>query len=517
MVTQERQRTPDHWTCWFAGGENCSKDLRSIGFWTCRPSDPMRPVQPVTTWSLPLIAANSLPEKELETFFKHFNWIPSGSRVDDELIFSDFLFCIVSFFHPTTARDRSLQDKTEYIKFLMALLFQSLTKRLMDIHPLGTNIANNIVIKIAKIDTERHFFRIYDPTYHRCVNAMYHFCALDDVSQEAIASVLQLLRLDYPWSWERGCIAHIDGGWVPRALESVASFTRDRAHFGFVGDLWQALFLLSSNSNTLSIKFQRVLISVFSIDEEDPDFKHWHPEAGRVAYFACGVLDTKPAAHWFADNELSQILKQHSVWANLGLSSWCSRDYLSLGHTLSGETEWKEIIAGDLPGWLGQWPDIMLPYLHFTGKQITERDRTQFRAVLSPTLVMVFSALTKTWDHVQPVDWGIKQVWYHIKLLNRTVVAAFSARFRFLQALIPSQRFQDIMITRLGQVLAQAGEKLKQNHSGNLKDIVEDLANLVLRVGAEVLDQLRTPPLSGMDSKAGEEWRYWDDLQEKLG
>jgi hypothetical protein len=143
---------------------------------------------------------------------------------------------------------------------------------------------------------------------------------------------------------------------------------------------------------------------------------------------------------------------------------------------------------------------------------VDETEANEFGA--EATLVMVFSALTKTWDQPRPVDWGIKQVWYHIKLLDSTVVAAFSSRIQSERILVPSQCFQDIMITRLGQVLLRAGESIKQDNSGNLKDVVEDLANLVLRVGAEVPGQLRTPPPPGMDSKAGEEWRYWNDLQE---
>jgi hypothetical protein len=65
---------------------------------------------------------------------------------------------------------------------------------------------------------------------------MYHFCALPDVSQEATASVLQHLRLDYPWGWEQECIAHIDIGWFTQAFESVGSLNRDN-RFKFVGDL----------------------------------------------------------------------------------------------------------------------------------------------------------------------------------------------------------------------------------------------------------------------------------------
>ncbi|KAJ7330882.1 hypothetical protein DFH08DRAFT_814972 [Mycena albidolilacea] len=560
MVILEVQRTPDLWTSGFPGlGQHTSKELSSIEFWTRRPFDPTYSVEPVTMWSLPLIAANSLPETVLETFLENFNLIPSGSEIDDKLIYADFLFSLVSFFHPTTARDRSVRP---YIELLMTLLFESLTKRCTDIHPLDTSIANNIVITVAKLNshfalqplepyhgkmtlrcsmappakishwwlpqpsdvifgrrshqtTQRHsaigwlqwlhrklsntvgsFFQVYDERNPQCITAMYCFCALPGVSQEAIASVLRLLRLDYPWSWERGCIAHID--------------------------------LPISPGTEPILHLQCVLLSILSVDETHPTFDK--REAGCIAYFACGILDSEPAAHWFADNELPQTLKQHSVWANLGWWSSSNQFYLSLGHKLSGETKWKNIIAADLPGWLGQWPNIMLPSRHLSGKEITEGDRTQFRAVLSrvwdvdeteanefgaeATLVMVFSALIKTWDQVRPVDWGIKQVWYHIKLLDSTVVAAFSARIQSERILVPSQRFQDIMITRLRQLLLQAGESIKQDNSGNLKDIVEDLANLVLRVGAEVPGQLRTPPPPGMDLKAGEDWRYWDDLRE---
>jgi hypothetical protein len=71
------------------------------------------------------------------------------------------------------------------------------------------------------------------------------------------------------------------------------------------------------------------------------------------------------------------------VWSNLGCWSLFNQFYLSLGHKLSGETKWKEIIAGDLPGWLRQWPDIMMPSHHISCKEITEGDCTKFRAVLS--------------------------------------------------------------------------------------------------------------------------------------
>ncbi|KAJ7330877.1 hypothetical protein DFH08DRAFT_814968 [Mycena albidolilacea] len=171
----------------------------------------------------------------------------------------------------------------------------------------------------------------------------------------------------------------------------------------------------------------------------------------------------------------------------------------------------------------------MQPSCHLGSKEITEGDHTQFRAVLScvwdvdemeandfgeeSTHVIVFSASIKTWDQAQPVDWGIKQVRFHIRLLGCTVMAAFSARFQYPQALIPSQGFQDMMITCLGEALTRAGESLKQDNSRNLKDIIEELANLVSRVGSEVPDQLRTLPPLSMGSEPGNGWQYWDNIQ----
>jgi hypothetical protein len=109
---------------------------------------------------------------------------------------------------------------------------------------------------------------------------------------------------------------------------------------------------------------------------------------------------------------------------------------------------------------------------------------------------------------------GIKQVRFHIKLLKSTVMAAFSARFQVPRALIPSQCFQDMMITSLREALTRAGQSMKQGNSGNLKDIIEELANLVLRVGSEVPDQLKAPPPFGTDLGAGQEWRIWSALQD---
>jgi hypothetical protein len=48
---------------------------------------------------------------------------------------------------------------------------------------------------------------------------------------------------------------------------------------------------------------------------------------------------------------------------------------------------------------------------------------------------------------------------------------------------------------------------MRQGNCGKLKDIIEELANLVARVGSEVPDQLRTPRLPGTD-----DLEYWNNL-----
>jgi hypothetical protein len=113
MVTPEGQRTPDLWTSGFRGlGQHTSKELSSIEFWIRRPFNMRYSAEPITPSTLRLIAAHDPPETVLETFLENFDLIPSGSEIDDKLIYADFLFSLVSFFHPTTARDRSVRDKT---------------------------------------------------------------------------------------------------------------------------------------------------------------------------------------------------------------------------------------------------------------------------------------------------------------------------------------------------------------------------------------------------------------------
>jgi hypothetical protein len=84
--------------------------------------------------------------------------------------------------------------------------------------------------------------------------------------------------------------------WLRRTIESAHG---SGTHGGLNGDLWQALFVLpSAAQDTLSAESLRPLLSVLSAHEENSLFNDWSKEAQRVAYFACGVLDTRTYEAW---------------------------------------------------------------------------------------------------------------------------------------------------------------------------------------------------------------------------
>jgi hypothetical protein len=265
---------------------------------------------------------------------------------------------------------------------------------------------------------------------------------------------------------------------------------------------------------------------MLSTEEGDPFFDDWAKESKQVAYFACDVLDS--ADHWFADDELRYILQQRSIWANLGRVGEFTPSYTNLGDKLSREPEWKNIISNDLPGWLGQWPTI----INTDCTWFTDEHRAQFRSVLSrvwdadeseaeefgeeATVVMVFSALAKTWNRVHFLNLDMKQVRYHINLLCSTVWAAFSARIRPLPpVIIPSQRFKDTIMVCLAEALVAAGENVKHGSGSDstmeldLKDSIDRLADLLSGLAFTIQGELRTPQHADTVNK----WGYWYDLQ----
>lgn len=129
---------------------------------------------PIIPRTLPLIAEQHLSEEILGTIVKNFNSILSHSPLDDNQIFSDFLFCLSSYFTRTAAQDRAVLDKrygnqlisplaadvviSEYINFVIGLLVENLVFRLTDTKPLDVSIANKIAIAVSQSTNQQFFF-----------------------------------------------------------------------------------------------------------------------------------------------------------------------------------------------------------------------------------------------------------------------------------------------------------------------------------------------------------------------
>jgi hypothetical protein len=195
------------------------------------------------------------------------------------------------------------------------------------------------------------------------------------------------------------------------------------------------------------------------------------------------------------------------IWARLGYCAYLNPFYTILGERLSKKPEWKEIFSSDLPGWLGQYPTIVEPRYRW----YTDEHREKFRSVLSRVWgvneeanefgkeaiqVMVFSVLTKAWEQAHSSDVNEKQIGYHIRLLERTVVAAFSVRILEERVVNPTERFMERKMVPLGQALAQAGEAVKgrwdtgSSMKQNVKDCIKALGDLILRLASSIQGEL---------------------------
>ncbi|KAJ7812231.1 hypothetical protein B0H13DRAFT_509346 [Mycena leptocephala] len=517
MVTGETQQSPTLWTTTYLDPPDSDlhsiQDLYSIQFWTRSTWDLHYSfmVPEITLWALRFIAAQNPPENMLKIILTHFN--PNNSLLEDMSIFTDFLFCLNSFFSRTVPRDCSVLDKSDYAQELIALLFKNLVRRLTDSHPLDQKIADAVVVKAAKMPD---IISLSWPEERR-LEPGYRFCALPGVSQEGILSALRLLRLNV----DDLSSPRLDQGilqtpynttWLYRTLDSVGGHDPK-----LTSDSWQALFILRPVQGKPTAASLRTMLSVLSVaDHRD------------LAYPACAVLDS--ADHWFADNELWQALQDVSIWPSLGYMANINPFYVTLGHKLSREPEWKEIISRDLPGWLGQFPTI----IETRYRWFTDEHRTKFRSVLSclwgadeaeadgfgeeATLVIVFGVLAKAWDQVHSSDWSEKQIHYYIKLLERTVAAAFTARILNDTVVVPSQRLRDTIMVHLGEALTRAGKDVKHQWSNafsmeeDLKDGIERLGDHISRVASGILGELRSPPLQQADTVT--ELKYWENLEE---
>ncbi|KAJ7837011.1 hypothetical protein B0H14DRAFT_1116151 [Mycena olivaceomarginata] len=217
------------------------------------------------------------------------------------------------------------------------------------------------------------------------------------------------------------------------------------------------------------------------------------------------------ATHWFRDNELRPILREHSVWAALGELLYAQSrallhlqsipdelaSFIDLGDNLSQTVDWKVTMSDDLTVWLSH-----LPYLH----DLPKRSEDQFCSVLSRVwnvegqqfgdekpLAMAFTALAAVWS--QSVLSNPREFRRLLALIECTISTAFCARRnkRRLTTFNPSRRFKDIVMVRLGDALALAAQRLRAANAAtanNVQDLDQELPKKFVENTADLLSRL---------------------------
>jgi hypothetical protein len=346
----------------------------------------------------------------------------------------------------------------------------------------------------------------------RGMNAAFRLCATNDFPQESLRFVLRCglsLRLN-------SRLRTHDVGWVYRALEKVQT-----SRFDVIADLLRVLYHsrpISGKPTNLSLQ---TILSALSRTANGSSDQDGHD---RVRTIVLKVFFS--ADHWFQDPELQPMLQQESVWINLG--GLFHPDYINLGDRLCSMPQWKQIISLDLPGWLANFPRI-----EGTHWESWESTRKEFWSVLSrvwgadeheadvfgneKSLVMIFSALAKTWDRVDFSNMAGMQHRRHLKLLGCTASQVFYSRIVSYEVQNPSQRFKDTIIPCLGEALGRAAERTKNEAFNNpsieqnLKDGITALAELLSRLALTTNGELRN---GQPEDDRTQEMEYWKCLRD---
>ncbi|KAF7336219.1 hypothetical protein MVEN_02169700 [Mycena venus] len=450
----------------------------------------------LSRWGLRFISAMHPQENYLKTVLQHFN--PDDASLNDKSALADFLFCLNSFFSPLGIRDWSVLDKSRYAMGLTTLLLENLQKRLTDKHPLNPKMTNVIFKKLSR------FADIYDEIFNwnaseeasRGMNAAFRLCAIRDFPQESLSFVLRCgLSLRF-----NSRLGTHDVEWVYRALEKVQ---------------------ISRFDANQPISPLQTILSALSRAANGPSGQDGHD---RVRTIVLKVFFS--ADHWFQDPELRPILQQESVWINLG--GLFHPDYINLGDRLCSMPEWKHIISLDLPGWLANFPRI-----EGTHWESWESTRKEFWSVLSrvwdadeheadafgneKSLVMIFSALAKTWHRVDFSNLAGIQHRRHVKLLGCTASQVFYSKIVSYEVQNPSQRFTDTIIPCLGEALGRAAERAKDETINNpsieqnLKDRITALAELLSRLALTTHGEIRN---GQPNDDRTPEMEYWKCLRD---
>lgn len=393
-------------------------------------------------------------------------------------------------------------------------------------------MVENIVSRVSQLPLPLSFYHPGEDK--KCRNSVYRFCAIPGLSQETIASAVQLNRVD---AWhlvdlQREDLKPTDSlAWVHNALEELhASQPKVPDVFG---DFLQVLLHYSPMQASPTPNSLRAILWALSSGEKYVREGHsgdTHDSFERIQSLAFMLLCS--AENWFLDENLWPILQEHSVWTLLGASASFKRsDYIALGNNLCQAPGWRSIISDDLPGWL----DNLRPMLH---PMVDEKTTQELQSVLSrvwdadeanefgneKTLVMAFTATAKVWDQLDfSKPENISRIF---RLTECTVSTAFCARYPGSRPYTPSQKFRDTILVRLADSVERAVQKAKQEThdpgiAQDVKDVVNGAAELLSKLVATINGDLRNWfPRNGPTERETEDnhWRgllegFKDDLE----
>ncbi|KAJ7848344.1 hypothetical protein B0H14DRAFT_2583039 [Mycena olivaceomarginata] len=301
-------------------------------------------------------------------------------------------------------------------------------------------------------------------------------------------------------------------GIVDDILTKVAAFAETRSFPGYIEEMW------NSDSFVLHFETQNVewvygtLASLH--DAQSPDY-------GLIAdllqaLFACPPIHGMPSAA-----SLRLILSSFPVSSAAScdpmrdaIKGLALRVFLeeSLWHSLARNNDPRFTILGEK---LSNIPGIYLAGLHKTHHSWRQNKSKNFLTVLSrvwdadeaeanqfgdeKTRVMMFTALANAWDRI---DFSSLQLHCRriVELLECTVSTAFSARINWWQTVQhPSQSFTDTIMVRLGDVVARAGERAKQETGRNPGEqdseagVVNGVAEFLSRFALCIHGELQNP------------------------
>ncbi|KAJ6517912.1 hypothetical protein C8R47DRAFT_1205015 [Mycena vitilis] len=329
---------------------------------------------------------------------------------------------------------------------LTTLLFENIKYRL-DNNDVDETWASYFLTEIAQ------FYKIMrwcgvngsDP---RCTAAAYRLCATSCLSLDAVKSALQLVRVrDYHQTEIR--FESANAAWVYPILEGLptSELPNSRDPYPLLCDLLQALFLCRPLTGIPSISCLRKILAALSSSTE------------ALRFLAASILSS--ADHWFQDQELGPILAHDSVWIGFGESG--IPGFLSLGERLSSRSQWKPILARNLPSWLRNYDaDAGATFRCVLSRiwGVNESEAEEYGD--AKDLAMVFRLLTNAWDDVDISS--TEDPKQNLVSLVRTVSARIRDYTAFeIRSPGPeiSQVLQDTVILRLRQAVAQAEERVK--------------------------------------------------------